>query len=68
MCFHGRYCCEFCLWRGNTYPPVSSVRSAKSIIDIDISQFGKRGSESLHLCRLSLDLKRERRTSLYLRL
>lgn len=50
---------------GNRYPPVSSVCRAKSIIDIDISQFGKRGSESINFCRLSLDLKRERRTSLY---
>lgn len=55
---------QFCLWKENGYTPVSSVGSSKSIIDIDISQFRKRGSESLHFCRISLDLKRERMASL----
>lgn len=36
------------------------VRGPKSIVDIDISQFRKRGSESLHFCRVSLDLKKRK--------
>lgn len=53
---------QFSLWKENGYTPVSSVGSSKSIVDIDISQFRKRGSESLYFCRIGLDLKRERMT------
>lgn len=48
---------QFCLWMEKGYVPVSSVGSSESIIDINISQFRKRGSESIHFSRISLDLK-----------
>lgn len=48
---------SFYLWTEKGYIPVSAVGSSESIVNINISQFRKRGSESIHFRRISLDLK-----------